>query len=64
MFGYRGIVRFSWATVKVLLEKQAAPCAWADDVTQPSAASYFNADVDRGQPKVWRQLGVSSVGEL
>ncbi|WOO81887.1 Ribonuclease H2 subunit A [Vanrija pseudolonga] len=64
VFGYRGIVRFSWATVKVLLEKQAAPCAWADDVTQPSAASYFNADADRGQPKVWRQLGVSSVGEL
>ena len=28
VFGYKGIVRFSWATVKVLLEKQAVECRW------------------------------------
>lgn len=28
VFGYTGIVRFSWATVKVLLEKQAVQCRW------------------------------------
>lgn len=28
IFGYKGIVRFSWATVKVLLEKQALECKW------------------------------------
>lgn len=28
VFGYRGIVRFSWATVKVLLDKQAVECRW------------------------------------
>jgi ribonuclease H2 subunit A len=28
VFGYKGIVRFSWATVKVLLEKQAIECKW------------------------------------
>ena len=28
VFGYKGIVRFSWATVKVLLDKQAVECKW------------------------------------
>ena len=28
VFGYKGIVRFSWATVKVLLEKQGVECKW------------------------------------
>lgn len=28
VFGYRGIVRFSWATVKVLLDKHAVECRW------------------------------------
>ena len=28
VFGYRGIVRFSWATVKVLLDKQGVECKW------------------------------------
>jgi len=28
VFGYKGIVRFSWATVKVLLEKQSVECRW------------------------------------
>lgn len=63
MFGYRGMVRFSWATVKVLLEKQGHSCQWADDVSQPSAAAYFTGE-DKGRPKLWRDLGVSGVGEL
>lgn len=28
VFGYKGVVRFSWATVKVLLEKQGVECRW------------------------------------
>ena len=28
VFGYKGAVRFSWATVKVLLEKQGVECKW------------------------------------
>jgi ribonuclease H2 subunit A len=28
VFGYKGIVRFSWATVKVLLDKQGVECKW------------------------------------
>lgn len=28
VFGYKGIVRFSWATVKVLLDKQGVECRW------------------------------------
>ncbi|EKC99140.1 hypothetical protein A1Q2_06544 [Trichosporon asahii var. asahii CBS 8904] len=63
VFGYRGMVRFSWATVKVLLEKQGHSCQWADDVSQPSAAAYFTGE-DKGRPKLWRDLGVSGVGEL
>lgn len=35
-----------------------------DEVAQPSAASWFGADADTGRPKVWRELGVSGVGEL
>jgi ribonuclease H2 subunit A len=57
------MVRFSWATVRVLLEKQGSACAWADDVQQPSAKAYFT-DTDKGRPKLWRDLGVSAVGEL
>ncbi|WVQ84651.1 ribonuclease HII [Cryptococcus sp. DSM 104549] len=64
VFGYKGIVRFSWATVKVLLDKQGVECKWADDTAQLSAASWFGADADSGRPKVWRELGVSGVGEL
>lgn len=68
VFGYRGMVRFSWATVKVLLDKNGHPCHWADDVTnQPSVAAHFggsNSGEDKGRPKVWRDLGISSVGEL
>ena len=61
------MVRFSWATVKVLLEKEASACRWADDVSQnqPSAAAYFGDGAgDAGRPKMWRDLGISAVGEL
>ncbi|OCF44669.1 ribonuclease HII [Kwoniella heveanensis CBS 569] len=64
VFGYKGIVRFSWATVKVILDKQGVECKWTDDTSQPSAASWFGADADNGRPKMWRDLGVSGVGEL
>lgn len=63
VFGYKGIVRFSWATVKVLLDKQAVECRWNDDTSQPSAMSYFG-DADSGRPKMWKDLGVSGVGDL
>jgi ribonuclease H2 subunit A len=97
VFGYKGIVRFSWATVKVLLDKQGVECKWCvsdgstkrrillrhacrsgrhqsvltpltprrtDDAAQPSAAGWFSADADNARPKMWRDLGVSGVGEL
>ncbi|BEI86891.1 hypothetical protein CcaverHIS002_0702370 [Cutaneotrichosporon cavernicola] len=63
VFGYRGMVRFSWATIRVLLEKHSAACAWADDVQQPSAKAYF-ANPDKGRSKMWQDLGISAVGEL
>ncbi|KAK4685520.1 ribonuclease H2 subunit A, partial [Tremellales sp. Uapishka_1] len=64
VFGYKGIVRFSWATVKVLLDKQGVECKWIDDVDQPSAKNYFSSGSDNGRPKIFRDLGISGVGEL
>lgn len=29
VFGYKGIVRFSWATIKVLLDKQGVESKWS-----------------------------------
>lgn len=28
VFGYKGAIRFSWATVRVILEKQGVECRW------------------------------------
>ncbi|KAL7418517.1 hypothetical protein Q5752_006975 [Cryptotrichosporon argae] len=64
VFGYKGIVRFSWATVKVLLDKQAAACRWVDDGEQRGAGIAQWAAGDAGRPKVWRELGVVGVGDL
>ncbi|WWC91754.1 uncharacterized protein L201_006701 [Kwoniella dendrophila CBS 6074] len=64
VFGYKGIVRFSWATVKVLLDKNGVECRWIDDNTQPSAVNYFSADADNAKPKLWKDVGISGVGEL
>ncbi|CAD6567240.1 MAG: hypothetical protein TREMPRED_003427 [Tremellales sp. Tagirdzhanova-0007] len=63
VFGYKGLVRFSWATVKVLLDKQAVECRWIDN-DQASATSWFGDDTDRRRPKIWRDLGAVGVGEL
>lgn len=41
-----------------------ALCGRNDDNSQPSAAGYFAADADNARPKVWRELGVTGVGEL
>lgn len=38
VFGYKGVVRFSWATVKVILEKNGVECKWYSLVL-PSPAS-------------------------
>ena len=35
-----------------------------DDNAQSNAMSWFGADADNGRPKVWRDVGVSGVGEL
>ena len=35
-----------------------------DDIAQPSAAAYFGTDADNGKPKLWKDIGVSGVGEL
>ncbi|WVN86487.1 ribonuclease HII [Cryptococcus depauperatus CBS 7841] len=64
IFGYKGIVRFSWNTIKVLLDKQAIECRWIDEADQKSAINYYSIDADNGKPKIWRDLGITTVGEL
>ena len=41
VFGYKGIVRFSWATVKVILEKNGVECKWS---VWHVGESHHNAD--------------------
>lgn len=36
VFGFPSVVRFSWQTSKVILEKEAIKVAWEDDATEES----------------------------
>lgn len=38
VFGYKGVVRFSWATVKVILEKNGVECRWCVQSSPPRPA--------------------------
>lgn len=75
VFGYPGIVRFSWATVKVIIDKDGTPCTWwaaypskadrrNDDATTNMATNYFDPTVDKARPKIWQDVGMVNVGEL
>ncbi|KAH7915614.1 ribonuclease H-like domain-containing protein [Hygrophoropsis aurantiaca] len=62
-FGYPSLVRFSWTTVKVLLEKSAHPVKWIDE-GQESLVSAFEGAKGRDKDRcaVARDLGIQSVG--
>jgi ribonuclease H2 subunit A len=65
VFGYPGLVRFSWTTVKVLLEKNGKDVEWTDD-TQSSLVKAFATAKGREKDRcaVARDLGIKSVGIL
>ncbi|KAI0661733.1 ribonuclease H2 subunit A [Cubamyces menziesii] len=64
-FGYPSLVRFSWATIKVVLEKDAHPVEWTDD-GQASLVKAFESATGREKDRcmVAKDLNLKSVGML
>ncbi|CDO73713.1 hypothetical protein BN946_scf185015.g41 [Trametes cinnabarina] len=65
IFGYPSLARFSWATIKVVLEKDAYPVKWIDD-GQASLIKAFESGIGRDKDRcaVAKDLGLESVGML
>ncbi|KAJ2452109.1 hypothetical protein EV183_003156 [Coemansia sp. RSA 2336] len=52
VFGYPGLIRFSWSTCTKLLEDRAAKVVWPDDEDKPKAKSkYFTQAADSQRSK-------------
>ncbi|GHJ84842.1 hypothetical protein NliqN6_1244 [Naganishia liquefaciens] len=64
IFGYPSIVRFSWGTVKIAMDKNGIPCTWTDDPVLTNRMKFFESPLDAGKPRLWKEIGLSSVGEL
>ncbi|KAF9790653.1 ribonuclease H-like domain-containing protein [Thelephora terrestris] len=64
-FGFPGLVRFSWATVKVILERDGHPVKWVDE-GQAHLIQAFEAGTgrDKNRCHIARDLGIKSVGSL
>ncbi|KAG2110837.1 ribonuclease H-like domain-containing protein [Suillus discolor] len=64
-FGFPSIVRFSWTTVKVILEKSAHPVKWIDE-GQESLMKAFEGGKGREKDRciVAKDLGIQSIGML
>ncbi|KAI0359871.1 ribonuclease H2 subunit A [Trametes cingulata] len=64
-FGYPSLARFSWATIKVVLDKDAHPVEWIDD-GQASLIKAFESATGRDKDRcaVTKDLGLRSVGML
>ncbi|KAG1905474.1 ribonuclease H-like domain-containing protein [Suillus fuscotomentosus] len=64
-FGFPSIVRFSWTTVKVILEKSAHPVKWIDE-GQESLMKAFEGGKGREKDRciVTKDLGIQSIGML
>jgi ribonuclease H2 subunit A len=62
------IARFSWQTVKTLLEKHAHKVKWADEPA--TIQRYFHpgsngdGDLDAGRPALLKELDLVSVAEV
>ncbi|KAG6879875.1 hypothetical protein C0992_010228 [Termitomyces sp. T32_za158] len=64
-FGYPRLVRFSWTTIKLLLDKHAHPVKWTDEGQASLIASFTNS---QGRSKdrcaLSKHLNLTSVGSL
>ncbi|KZO90708.1 ribonuclease H-like protein [Calocera viscosa TUFC12733] len=64
-FGYPRLVRFSWAPVRLAMEKHAHAVKWIDDNQASVVKSFASATGrDRARCALARDLGLRSVGEI
>ncbi|KAF8808714.1 ribonuclease HII [Phlegmacium glaucopus] len=65
VFGFPSIVRFSWTTVKVILDKSAHPVKWTDE-GQASLMKAFETGkgLDKDRSAVTKDLHIKSVNVL
>jgi len=58
-------VRFSWATVKLPIEKQAHEVKWIDEGQGTLVKAFESASVrDKGRSAITKELALRSVGDL
>ncbi|KAI6037732.1 ribonuclease H-like domain-containing protein [Pisolithus marmoratus] len=64
-FGFPSLVRFSWTTVKVILDKSAHPVKWIDDGQESSVAAFGSGrGRDKDRATITKDLCLHSVGIL
>ncbi|KAI6039899.1 ribonuclease H-like domain-containing protein [Pisolithus marmoratus] len=64
-FGFPSLVRFSWTTVKVMLDKSAHPVKWIDDGQESSVAAFGSGrGRDKDRNTITKDLCLHSVGIL
>ncbi|KAH7920659.1 ribonuclease HII [Leucogyrophana mollusca] len=62
-FGFPSLVRFSWTTVKVILEKSAHSAQWIDEGQESLVKAFESAKGrDKDRCAVTKDLGIQSVG--
>jgi len=64
-FGFPSLVRFSWTTIKVVLDKEAHAVQWIDDGQASLVAAFQSATGrDKDRCSVAKELSIRSVGAL
>jgi len=64
-FGYPSIARFSWTTIKVVLDDSAHAVEWIDDGDASLVKAFESATgLDKDRCVISKDLGLSSVGTL
>jgi len=64
-FGFPSLARFSWATVKIMLDKDGHAVQWTDE-TQASLIKAFESGkgLDKDRCGFAKELGIQSVSDL
>ncbi|CCM01387.1 uncharacterized protein FIBRA_03438 [Fibroporia radiculosa] len=64
-FGFPSLVRFSWTTIKLVLEKNGHVVQWTDDGQASLIQAFESATgLDKGRCKITKDLCISSVATL
>ncbi|KAF5377359.1 hypothetical protein D9757_007988 [Collybiopsis confluens] len=64
-FGFPKVARFSWTTVKLLLEKEGHAVKWIDDGQASLIKAFESAQgLDKGRCGLARELGIRSIAAL